>query len=90
MPRVDIIIPTYNSSGYLREAIESVLAQTYRDYQIMVFDDGSTDNTQADLKPYGDQIRYFRKKNEGVTPTRNFALRHLESGGHFGKVAITL
>jgi glycosyltransferase involved in cell wall biosynthesis len=70
-PRVSVIIPTYNNAGYLLEAIESVFTQTYNDYEIIVIDDGSTDNTREVLGPYQDQIRYVYQDNQGVAAARN-------------------
>jgi glycosyltransferase involved in cell wall biosynthesis len=70
-PAVSVIIPTYNCARYLPEAIDSVLAQTYRDFEIIVVDDGSTDSTQEVLAPYGDQIRVIRQANAGRGAARN-------------------
>ena len=70
-PRVSVVIPTYNDAEYLSEAIESVLAQTYTDYEIIVIDDGSADNTRQVLDPYQDKIRYIYQKNQGVAAARN-------------------
>ena len=58
-PTVSIIIPTFNRSKLLIDAIESVLNQTYKDYEIIVIDDGSTDDTRESLRPYMERIRYF-------------------------------
>lgn len=74
MPKVSVIIPTYNRARFVGEAIDSVLAQTYKDYEIIVVDDGSTDNTQEVLKHYGHKIRYFRQENKGISAARNLAL----------------
>ena len=49
-PTVGVVIPTYNTAGYISEAIESVLSQTYKDFEIIVVDDGSTDNTYEVIK----------------------------------------
>jgi len=71
MPKVSVIIPTYNRAGYIEEAIDSVLAQTYKDFEIIVIDDGSTDKTRKVLRKYTGQIRYFPQENQGVAVSRN-------------------
>lgn len=71
MPRVSVIIPTYQCGNYISRAIESVLAQTYRDYEIIVIDDGSTDNTHQVLTRYDGQICLIEQKNQGVATARN-------------------
>lgn len=70
-PSVSVIIPTFNRATFVTEAIESVLAQTYRDYEIIVVDDGSTDNTQQVLAAYKDKIRYIYQENLGLSSARN-------------------
>ncbi|WP_420643244.1 glycosyltransferase [Candidatus Leptofilum sp.] len=74
-PGISIIIPTYNSSAYLIQAIESVLAQAYKPFELIVVDDGSTDDTAVALKPYLDQIQYVRQENSGSAAARNQGLR---------------
>ncbi len=75
MPKVSVIIPTYNRSGMVKEAISSVLAQTEQDFEIIVVDDGSTDNTREVVKSIaGPRIRYFYKQNGGPASARNFGL----------------
>ncbi|MBW1739125.1 MAG: glycosyltransferase [Deltaproteobacteria bacterium] len=71
MPQVSVIIPTYNRASCVTEAIDSVLAQTFTDYEIIVVDDGSTDNTREILEPYEDRIRYIYQQNSGVSGARN-------------------
>jgi glycosyltransferase involved in cell wall biosynthesis len=70
-PLVSIIVPVYNSDRYIGEAIESILHQTYTNYEIIVVDDGSTDNTRDRLQPYWQKIRYIYQENQGVAAARN-------------------
>ena len=75
---ISVIIPTYNNSKFIVEAIEGVLGQTYTNYEIIVVDDGSTDNTKDSLKPYYGIIRYFYKDNGGVASARNLGIRNAQ------------
>ena len=70
-PTVSVVIPTFNRSKLLLNAIDSVLAQTYKDYEIIVIDDGSTDDTRESLRPYMARIRYFYQENRGESAARN-------------------
>lgn len=74
-PLVSIIIPVYNGADYMREAIDSALAQTYKNIEVIVINDGSTDNTEEIAKSYGDKIRYFSKENGGVASALNLAIK---------------
>jgi glycosyltransferase involved in cell wall biosynthesis len=74
MPRVSIIIPTYNCASYVGRAIDSVRAQTYKDYEILVVDDGSTDNTKDVVVQYGREVTYLYQQNQGVSAARNHAV----------------
>lgn len=71
---VSVIIPCYNQARFLSEAIESVLAQTYKNFEIIVIDDGSTDNTRQIVEQY-EEVRYLRQENQGVASARNLGLR---------------
>jgi glycosyltransferase involved in cell wall biosynthesis len=71
LPRVSVIIPTFNRAQFVTEAIDSVLSQSYKDYEIIVVDDGSTDDTKGTLKRYGEKIKYIYQKNSGVSAARN-------------------
>jgi glycosyltransferase involved in cell wall biosynthesis len=74
-PLVSVIIPTYNRAALLSEAVNSVLLQTYRNIEIIVIDDGSTDNTTEVMAAYGDRVRYTRRPNAGVNAARNLGLK---------------
>ena len=71
LPLVSVIIPTYNRGWILNEAIDSVLAQDYKEFELIVVDDGSTDNTRAILETYGQDIIVLRQANKGVSAARN-------------------
>lgn len=75
-PLVSIIIPVYNGSDYLKEAIDSALAQTYDNIEVIVINDGSTDGgaTEKIAKSYGSLIQYFYKTNGGVSSALNFGI----------------
>lgn len=75
-PRVSVIIPTYNRGSYLRESLESVLTQTFRDFEVIVVDDGSTDGTGTVIQPYLDRVRYIRQENKGAAVARNVGIRN--------------
>ncbi|UCH20443.1 MAG: glycosyltransferase [Deltaproteobacteria bacterium] len=70
-PIVSVIIPTYNRSGMLTEAIDSVLAQDFTDFELIVVDDGSTDDTPRILKAYGAKIKVIAQRSAGVSAARN-------------------
>ena len=70
-PVVSVVIPLYNARDVIRDTIESVFAQTYRDYEIVVIDDGSTDGSGDVLQAYGDRLRYIQQPNGGVAQARN-------------------
>jgi len=78
---VSILIPTYNYGRYICQAVDGVLAQTYRPLEIVVVDDGSTDDTRERLKSYGDRIRYVHQQNQGPEFARNAGIR--EAKGEF-------
>ena len=74
MVKVSVIIPAYNGDRYIKEAIDSVLAQTYTDYEIIAVDDGSTDSTKNIIQQYGDRVKYYSQTNQGVAASRNLGL----------------
>jgi glycosyltransferase involved in cell wall biosynthesis len=75
MTEVSVVIPTYNREKLVTEAVSSVLAQGFRDFEIIVVDDGSTDGTRDAVESIGDpRIRYFYKDNGGCASARNWGL----------------
>jgi glycosyltransferase involved in cell wall biosynthesis len=73
--KVSVIIPTYNRADLLPEAIDSVLAQTWKEMEIIVVDDGSTDRTEETVRRYDDRVRYFYKENGGPSSARNMGIK---------------
>ena len=78
-PLVSIVIPVYNGSNFLKYAIDSALAQTYKNIEILVINDGSTDNgaTRDIALSYGGKIRYFEKENGGVSSALNYGIKEM-------------
>lgn len=83
-PKVSIVIPVYNGADYLGEAIDSALAQTYSNIEVLVVNDGSNDNgaTERLAQSYGEKIRYFYKPNGGVASALNRAIAEM-AGDYF-------
>lgn len=83
-PKVSIIIPVYNGSNYLKEAIEASLAQVYKNFEVIVVNDGSTDGgkTEKIAKSFGNKIRYFKKPNGKVSTALNLGIKKM-TGEYF-------
>ena len=83
-PKVSIIIPVYNGKNYLKDAIDSALAQTYQNCEVIVVNDGSADHgeTEKIAKAYGDKIRYYYKENGGVASALNYGIEKM-TGEYF-------
>ena len=83
-PKVSIVIPVFNGSNYLRDAIDSALAQTYQNIEIIVVNDGSNDNgkTEDIALSFGEKIKYLHKENGGVASALNFGIKHM-TGEYF-------
>lgn len=79
-PLVSVVIPAYNASNYLAEAINSALAQTYKNIEIIVVNDGSNDDgaTRAVAESFGEKIRYFEKKNGGSSSALNYGIKQMK------------
>ncbi len=80
-PLISVIIPTYNHEDFISKAIDSVLDQTYKDLEIIVVDDGSTDNTRYVIKKYDEKVKYIFQANRGLASARNTGI--LASKGEF-------
>lgn len=78
-PKISVVIPTYNYGRFVAEAIESALGQSLTPLEIIVIDDGSTDDTGTVVQAFGDRVRYIGQKNAGVCAARNRGVA--ESGG---------
>ena len=77
--QVSIIIPVYNVEPYLRQCLDSVLGQTFKNFEVLLVNDGSTDNSGFICQEYvekDNRVRYFEKENEGVSSARNFGIKH--------------
>lgn len=73
-PRVSVVIPTFNRERLVCATIDSVLRQSFRDFEIIVIDDGSTDDTANAVARFGERVRYVRQANRGMNPARNVGL----------------
>ena len=77
MPTVSVVVPTYNRGDVISRAIESVLQQTYQDYELIIVDDGSTDDTSEVVGNFDDpRIEYMYQQNQGANAARNKGIRH--------------
>ena len=83
MNKVSVVIPAYNKAELTVKSVESVLNQTYKNIEIIVIDDGSTDNTRQRLSTYAEKIKYVYKKNGGACSARNLGIR-LSTGEYIG------
>ena len=82
MPKLSVVVPVYNTEKYLRECIDSVLAQTFTDFELILIDDGSTDQSSAICDAYGEsdsRVKVIHQKNGGVTEARKRGVEAAES-----------
>lgn len=75
MPNVSVIIPAYNVAPFIVETLESLFAQTYQDFEAILINDGSTDDTEARIAPFRDRLIYISQPNRGVMAARNAGLK---------------
>ena len=77
-PKISVIVPVYNVEDYLEDALNSIVNQTFDDIEVLMIDDGSTDNSKYIIEKYAlyyDNFYAFHKKNEGLPITRNYGLK---------------
>lgn len=74
-PVVSVVVTTYNQCRYIRETLDSVFRQSYQDYEVIVVDDGSTDDTPSTIEKLQDRVRYVRQHNQGPAGSRNTGVR---------------
>lgn len=74
-PAISVVIPTYNYGRFIREALESVFRQTLKPDQVIVVDDGSSDDTEQLVREFGGKVRYIKQENAGVSAARNRGVR---------------
>ncbi len=80
MPKFSVVISVFNKEKYIANTLKSVLAQTYSDFEIVILNDGSTDNSEAEILKFTDsRIRYFSKENSGASAARNFTIQQATS-----------
>lgn len=78
--KISVIIPVYNSEKYIERCLKSVVNQSYKDLEIILIDDGSTDNSSLICKKWeklDNRVKYFRKENGGPSTARNYGLKHV-------------
>lgn len=76
MSKITVVMPTYNQGKFIREAVNSILMQTFQDFELIIVDDGSTDNTPGMHFGGGDKVRYIRKPNGGTGSALNLGFQH--------------
>ncbi len=79
-PAVSVVVATFNRAQLLPKTIDSLLRQSFKDFELIVVDDGSTDSTADLLKGYGDRVRFFRQENRGPSAARNLGVRQARGG----------
>ena len=80
MPKFSVVISVYNKEKYIADTLKSVLAQTFTDFEVVILNDGSTDNSEAEILKFNDpRIRYFSQENKGASAARNFTVQQAKT-----------
>lgn len=80
MPKFSVVISVFNKEKYIADTLKSVLAQTFTDFEVVILNDGSTDNSEAEILKFKDsRIRYFSQENSGASAARNFTIQQAEA-----------
>jgi glycosyltransferase involved in cell wall biosynthesis len=80
IPKISVVMAVYNGEKYLKEAIESILSQTFSDFEFVIINDGSTDNSENIVRSFNDErIKYFLKEHSGLVDSLNFGLKKARS-----------
>ncbi len=80
MPKFSVVISVFNKEKYIADTLKSVLAQTFTDFEVVILNDGSTDNSEAEILKFNDpRIRYFSMRNQGASTGRNFTIKQAEA-----------
>src|SRR5690606_14744865 len=80
MPKFSVVISVFNKEKYIAETLKSVLAQTFTDFEVVILNDGSTDNSEAEVLKFKElRIRYFSRENQGASAARNFTIQQAKS-----------
>src|SRR5262249_56640124 len=75
-PLVSVIVTTYNQSVYIGQTLQSVFGQDYSPFEVVVVNDGSTDDTEKQIEPFKDRIKYIYQANQGVAGSRNTGVQN--------------
>lgn len=79
LPKISVVVPAYNVSSYIEDALKSLQSQSFKDFEVLIVDDGSTDNTADVVKPYlanDSRFHLLQKQNGGLSSARNYGIRH--------------
>ena len=82
MKRLGVVVPVFNTEPYLAQCIESILNQSYMDFELVLVNDGSTDKSEEKINKYINKITYIKKENSGLSDTRNIGIEKATGENH--------